>query len=166
MVIRMNNTKPKPVTKNQQQQVDRKRMGDAIFDIERAARHVDVDGKPTRVKHMRGPWKSEYCDHPQRDSALQGIKGYRIIAEEDGLVVTIAEIFPRGYAPVAVNDSNVDLMKAAPDMYAALYRMLAVHQAQVDQDAGALMLKGRKSMRCECGACDEARKAIAKAEGR
>lgn len=58
----------------------------------------------------------------------------------------------------------VTACNAFPELLAALSRMLTCHRAAMDAaQSGAFEIQDRE---CRCGACDQARAVIAKAEGR
>lgn len=60
--------------------------------------------------------------------------------------------------------ANAHVMAAGPELKAALQRMLDCHRAAMDAAQSSAFEFRPKP--CECGACDEARAAIAKSEGR
>jgi hypothetical protein len=97
-------------------------------------------GRIEQLTHTPGIWSVE-----------RGIHDYDVVAARKNRAVA-------RLAGYILSKADADLMAAAPDLFAALRRMLDCHQAGMD---AAFAEK-----RCECGACDEARAAVAKAEGR
>lgn len=71
----------------------------------------------SEATHTPGPWEYMTELHPNSRLADSGILGYRIRGSDQGLLTTIAEIFPQAY-PVAVNDANARLIAAAPELLA------------------------------------------------
>ena len=91
----------------------------------------------TQTQHTKGPWIHN--------------KGSQSIMTADGIDLAY-------FAGLVAGPDNAQLASAAPDMLAALERMLAAHDADVE--AGSLIAAGNGM------AAAQARQAIAKATGK
>lgn len=108
-----------------------------------------------RVARTPGLWRIDANTSPAAGRAIEARAfdgSWRYVVER-----------VRGGSPEQA-EANARLIAAAPELLAACQRMLACHQAGMDAAQSSASTFVEK--RCECGACDEARAAVAKAEGR
>lgn len=110
-----------------------------------------------------GPWVAE--------PVSLAVKSDPEMQMPDGVDFWIAggptdEVIALTVGPIGIGSqaANACVLAAAPDLLAACRRMLDCHQAGMDaaQSSAAAFVQRP----CLCGACDEARAAVAKAEGR
>jgi len=122
-------------------------------------------GRIEQLTHTPGPWEPEYLYDGGRTIA-------QIRSRKTLLCVNAAahpQLDQQGELKSAEQLEveslrNAHLIAAAPELLSALRRMLECHQAAMDAAQSNAVRFVEK--RCECGACDEARAAIAKVEGR
>lgn len=112
----------------------------------------------SQSRHTAGPWKTGFHLHTRRFSRENAIE------IQDARESMVAVLFKLNRDANGDEDAaNARLIAAAPDLFAALHRMLDCHQAAIDAAQSSASRFVEKQ--CKCGACDDARVAIAKAEG-
>ena len=95
------------------------------------------------AKHTPGPWKN---DGPTRQGGVRIVAPYKPTC-----TYMVAEVLP-DCPDDATRDANARLIAAAPDLLAALEKVLAAYEAAREPGHGTILI-------------DEARDAIAKARG-
>ncbi len=102
------------------------------------------------TKHTPGPWEVEELKRHFDQEYLSLHNNFILIGNENNSIAYIPAIHPEA-------EANAHLIAAAPEMYEALKRLLAAHDADVKH--GSLIALGNSA------AADQARAAIAKAQG-
>ena len=124
------------------------------------------------INHTPGPWTVEPSDSGDSSVGLAPTPPvvFTTIPNREDRSIEIAVVGSTVYdnsedghnLSYGDADANGRLIAAAPDLLAALHRMLDCHQAAMDAaQSGASEVTHKP---CKCGACHAARAAIAKAE--